>query len=63
MLLCSNELFVVLAGIRGLSLNVRYRGQPRQHMLVLSITGLDPSLPFDDQFCCDAQQRFHVAVW
>jgi hypothetical protein len=23
----------------------------------------DPSLPFDDQFCCDAQQRFHVAVW
>jgi hypothetical protein len=23
----------------------------------------DPSLPFDDQFCGDAQQRFHVAVW
>src|SRR5258708_36526862 len=21
----------------------------------------DPSLPFDDQLCCDAQQRFHVA--
>src|SRR4029450_10339317 len=43
MLLCSNELFVVLAGIRSLSLNVRYRGQPRQHMLVLSITGFDPA--------------------
>jgi hypothetical protein len=43
MLLCSNELFVVLAGIRSLSLNVRYRGQPGQHMLVLSITGFDPS--------------------
>jgi hypothetical protein len=43
MLLCSNELFVVLAGIRSLSLNVRYRGQPGQHMLVLSITGFDPA--------------------
>jgi hypothetical protein len=43
MLLCSNELFVVLAGIRSLSLNVRYRGQPGQHMLVLSITGFDPT--------------------
>jgi|SRR6266545_582322 len=33
MLLCSNELFVVLAGIRSLSLNVRYRGQPEKHLL------------------------------
>ena len=24
---------------------------------------IDPSLPFDDQFCCDAQQRFRVAMW
>jgi hypothetical protein len=23
----------------------------------------DASLPFDDQFCCDAKQRFCVAVW
>jgi hypothetical protein len=43
MLLCSNELFVVLAGIRSLSLNVRYRGNPDKHMLVLSITGFDPT--------------------
>jgi hypothetical protein len=43
MLLCSNELFVVLADIRSLSLNVRYRGQPGQHMLVPSITGFDPN--------------------
>jgi len=42
MLLCSNEFFVVLAGIRSLSLNVRHRGQPGQHMLVLSITGFEP---------------------
>jgi hypothetical protein len=27
--------------IRSPSLNVRYRGQPGQHMLVLSITGFD----------------------
>jgi hypothetical protein len=45
MLLCSNALFVVLAGIRSLSPNVRYRGQPGQHMLVLSITGFDPEAP------------------
>src|SRR4029453_1458302 len=41
MLLCSNELFVALAGIRSLSLNVRYRGQPGKHLLVLSFTGFD----------------------
>jgi hypothetical protein len=28
-----------------LSPNVRYRGQPGQHMLVLSITGFDPEAP------------------
>jgi hypothetical protein len=31
-----------LAGIRSLSLNVLYRGQPGQHVLVPSITGFDP---------------------
>jgi hypothetical protein len=27
-------------------------------MLGLSFTGFDPSLPFDDQFCCDATAAF-----
>jgi hypothetical protein len=42
---------VVLAGIRSLSLNVRYRGQPGQHVLVLSITGFDPKATFETKPC------------
>jgi hypothetical protein len=42
---------------------VRFRGHSGKHLLGLSITGFDPSLPFDDQFCCGAQQGSHATVW
>jgi hypothetical protein len=42
MLLCCNELFVVLAGIRSLSLNVRYRGNPDNMCSYRALLGLNP---------------------
>jgi hypothetical protein len=35
--------------------DVRYPGCSGPTMLALSITAYDPSLPFDDRICCDAQ--------
>jgi hypothetical protein len=39
-----------------------YLGVSGPNMLTLSLTALDPFLPFDDQFCCDATQRFRCGV-
>jgi hypothetical protein len=39
----TSNFYDVKDNIRSLSLNVRYREQPGQHMLVLSITGFDPA--------------------
>ena len=33
----------------------RLSGQDQKTLLVLRLTGFDPSLPFDNQFCRDAQ--------
>jgi hypothetical protein len=43
----------------------RFRGKADMHRGAASTASVefDPSLPFDDQFCCDAQQRVRVAVW
>jgi hypothetical protein len=46
-----------------ISLNVRNRGQAGPHLLVVSFSQFDPSLPFHDRFCCGAQQRSHATAW
>jgi hypothetical protein len=37
---------------------VRYRGQPGNHLLVLSFTGFDPLRKSGGPKCCDAQRGF-----
>src|SRR5262249_26569676 len=34
----------------------RFRGQSGRDVLALSFSASDPFLPFDNQFCCDAQR-------
>jgi len=51
------------AGMSFISLNVRNRGQPGPHLLAVSFSQFDPSLPFDEQSCRTAQQRSRATVW
>jgi hypothetical protein len=30
---------------------------------ITSMTEFEPSLPFDDQFCCDAQRGIPAMMW
>ena len=50
------------AGMSLISLNVRFQGQPGPHLLAVSSSQFDPSLPFHHQLCCDAQQHFRATV-
>ena len=44
---------------------VRFRGEAdvRCRLALMARGAFDPSLPFDDQFCCDAQQPPRAMVW
>src|SRR5262245_47798551 len=44
--------------VSALPADVGYWGKTGKHLVILSITGFDPYLPFDDQFCCDATAAF-----
>ena len=46
-----------------ISLNVRFQGQRGPHLLAVSFSQFDPSLPFDEQSCRTAQQRSRATVW
>jgi hypothetical protein len=62
--------------LAALQLALRYRRRRIECMVVIGATAdlngrvasansveFDPKLPFDDQFCCDAQQRSGSTVW
>ena len=61
--LCATAMWIAA---EAMSLRESSRVLPRvKRTLVGTVTTSenDPSLRFDDQFCCGAQQRCHVTVW
>jgi hypothetical protein len=44
-------------------IEVRVQAISGRQMLNASFSGFDPSLPFESQFCCDAQRGVPTAMW
>jgi hypothetical protein len=44
-------------------MDVRFRGKSGRAADITGTTEFDPTLPFHNHFCCDAQQRCHATVW
>jgi hypothetical protein len=44
---------------------VRFRAKADMHSgaALAASVAFDPSLPFDDQFCCNAQRGIPVTMW